>query len=225
MTVTRIAAAKLVEDMAVYPRHRVDDSHVRNLARALEAGVALPPVVADKRSLVIADGIHRVRAHVAAFGDECSVPADLRSYRTRAALLQDAVALNSGHGRRLTSQDYTRAALLLKEAGFDDTEIAVTMQTTVDHVSRVLLRIVVVDGEPEPAKPSAWAPKGLPPRQITRSQADVHRSANGWRHGQTIRQLTNELRAGLVDVERHAELLEELRDAITSALASVSVPA
>jgi ParB-like chromosome segregation protein Spo0J len=222
---TTVPFFQLVQDTTIYPRRLVDESHVRNLARAIRAGAVLPPVIVERRTNRIVDGIHRTRAFRAVYGDRADVPVEYRTYRDDAALLQDAVALNSSHGRPLGSADQTRAAHLLLAAGVAEERIAVTMGTTVDHVQRLLLRVVIVDDEPRPAKPSLWPPKGEAPRHITPQQEQVHRSANGWRHAQTIQSLIRELDAGLVDVDRHAELLGRLRDAIDVALGAVATQA
>lgn len=213
-----VPLAKLVEDTSIYPRHQVDDSHVRNLARAVKAGAHLPPIVVERSSLRIVDGFHRSRAYRKALGDEGAVPAEFRSYKTEAALLRDAVHLNSSHGRPLGSADQTRAALLLQEVGLGAEEIAVALNTEPAYVQRILVRIALVDDEPRAAKPSLWPARGEEPRSVSEEQYAVHRSASGWRHGQTIRSLTRELNAGLVDVERHRELLAGLRDAVDAVL-------
>lgn len=196
MTVETIFLADLVEDFAVYPRHAVDDSHVRYLAEALRAGATLPPPVAERGSGRLVDGLHTTRAHRAVFGVEASLDVDLREYEDEAALVHDAVTRNSHHGRKLDSQDRVRSALLLERLGIEVSKIALALSVTERKVSEITAKVVIVDGEKRPAKPSQW-PNGEP-RVLTEEQYEIHKSSSGLRTGQTMRQLARELDSGLV---------------------------
>lgn len=211
MALKTIPLAELVEDFAIYPRHAVDDAHVANLAEALRAGATLPPPVAEKATGRIVDGMHTSRAHRKVHGPEATLKVDLRAYADEAALVRDAVARNSAHGRRLDSQDQVRSALMLERLGTSAADIAVTLHITASRVSEITTRVVVVAGEKRPAKPSQW-PNGET-RELTEDQYAVHRSASGLRHAQTMRQLARELDAGLVR-ERDQEPARLLYDAL-----------
>ena len=116
--VETVPAASLVEDFALYPRHDVDGSHVADLARALRAGVVLPPVVADRATRRLADGWHRRRAAIRVHGAEAPIAVRFRDYADEAALFADAVELNSQHGRRLDRQDQIRVTVLASGSGW-----------------------------------------------------------------------------------------------------------
>jgi hypothetical protein len=208
MAVRKIALADLVEDFGVYPRHAVDDSHVHYLAEALRAGATLPPPVADSETKRLVDGFHTSRAHRAVYGAETSLKVDLRDYADDAALVRDAVARNSIHGRKLDSQDRVRSALMMQRLGVETHEIAITLQVTEAKVSSIVAKVVLVEGEKRPAKPSQWS-NGGEPRELTEQQYTVHQSSPGVRHSQTMRQLARELRAGLVQ-EKDREAAEDL---------------
>jgi hypothetical protein len=148
--VITLPIADLVEDLEVYPRHAVDDQHVRNLALALEAGCDLPPVVADAKSKRIADGWHRVRARKRVHGPGAAIEVELRAYASEAALVEDAVRLNSAHGRKLDVMDLTRAILMLERHGVPMGRIALAVHVPEGRVEKLRLKVaratVTVDG-------------------------------------------------------------------------------
>lgn len=209
--------AELIEDLDIYPRHAVDSSHVGDIARAVEAGKELPPIIADQATKRIVDGFHRRRAYDRLGITDVEV--ELRSYASEADLLSDAVELNSSHGRPLDSQDQTRCALLLSKHGVSTQRIAVVLSTTERHVSeKLLVRVVHVQDpttghtETRPAKPVIRPLKGEEPRTITPTQAEIHDSSGGLRAGQVVMQLARELRHGLIDVNSTPGLREKLID-------------
>ena len=213
----KIPISSLVEDLSdsLYPRSDVDGSHVNLLARALQSGATLPPIVADAKSKRIIDGVHRRRAYLRVYGSQAEVDVELRSYKSAADMARDAVALNTRHGKPLDATEATRCALMLQRHGLLKEQIAVAMSTTQDRVQQLLVRVVIVNGQPQPAKPVVWS-GGDRPRKLTPDQYQVTQSASGWKSGQTVTQLTNELRAGVLDLknEKLVEALWMLHDII-----------
>lgn len=59
------------------------------------------------------------------------------------------------------------------------------------------------------------------PRRLSGDQYAVMRSSSGRRTAQTVTQLSNELAAGLIDVEKHRGALEQLRQALDLVLEGV----
>lgn len=215
----------LVIDYDVYPRHAIDRVHVAGLARAIEAGEQLPPLIVDRRSKRVVDGFHRAAAHRQRFGDQAQVEVELRDYETEADLIEDAVRLNARHGRRLDAQDQVRSALMLERLGRDTNRIAVALSTTPARVEQLKAKIVVVEGQPIPAKPIARLAEAGRPRELTAEQATVMRSSSGHGFAQACRQMTREIKSGLVEMTpEHVALASELRDAITEAIAEASRP-
>lgn len=221
--VDQVPVAQLIEDLAVYPRHSVDGAHVAGIARAIEAGADMPPIIAEQGTGRVVDGFHRRRAFRKVHGDQVVVPVEWRTYASAADLLADAVSLNSSHGRPLDAQDRTRAALMLEKAGVAPQRIAVVLRTTEAHVGKLLVRIVQVKDEQtgrverQPAKPVVRPAAGsVEPRTINRAQYEVHASSSGLRTAQTVTQLARELRSGLVDVANTPGLREKLADLRTA---------
>lgn len=213
----------LIEDMSIYPRSHVDDSHVNDLTRVLLAGGTLPPPVVDEATKRIVDGWHRVRASIKANKPKIKVKS--RAYPDEATMQEEAITLNTEHGLKLTSRDRVRAILLLEQHGADKQHIAEILHTTEDRVVRLRQRVVQVEGEgPMPATPAYWAKKDEEPRTITPAQVPYVQSSPGWRHIQSIRHLTNDLENDLVNLqdETLVEALANLRAAIDTAFSSVA---
>jgi hypothetical protein len=218
----RANIADLIEDSSLYPRHTVDSGHVANLVRAYRAGVKLPPPRVDADSMRISDGWHRVRAMRKVYGENAMVTVDLVKYESEADLVKDAIELNASHGRRFDSQDVTRCVLMMKRYNIPTTEIAVMLRTTEEHVIKMSVQVVIVDGEPQPAKPNLRPAPGEPPKQLTAEQYSVAKGSSGWHPLQTIRQLVRELQAGLIDTDdpRVFAALSDLLSAVTQVIAA-----
>lgn len=220
---TQIIAALLIEDDSIYPREKIDNSHVSSLAHTLESGVVLPPLIVEETSRRIIDGFHRKRAWQRIFGENVEVPVELRTYASEAELFADAVRLNAGHGRKLDRQDQVRCALRLQALGVGEQQIAVALQTTEVSVKNMLVKVVIVkhdpatDGELRPAKPVAYPRAGEGPRELNTQQYQVMRSSSGYRTAQTVTQLTRELESSLVDLDTPGlrEKLRNLAEVIT----------
>jgi hypothetical protein len=201
--VETVPAASLVEDFAIYPRHDTDGSHVADLARALRAGVVLPPVVADRASKRLTDGWHRRRAAIRVHGPEAPIAVQFKDYPDEAEMFADAVALNSSHGRRLDKQDQIRVTVLAERFGLDTAAIGLLLHIEPASVVQLRARVVFEEGEdlPVPAKPVAEPFYG---EHLTAEQVQAMRSFSGNRLSQTTTQLLRAVEAGLVDLEDEA---------------------
>ena len=196
--VETVPASLLVEDLALYPRHAVDVGHVADLARALRAGVLLPPVVADRASRRLADGWHRRRAAIRVHGASAPVAVEFRDYPDEAAFFADAVRLNAGHGRRLDRQDQIRVAVLAERFGLDTAAVGALLHVDAARVLQLRPRVVFEEGQdlPVAAKPVAESFYG---QTLTAEQVQAMRSFSGLRVGQQVAQLQRALEAGLLD--------------------------
>lgn len=222
---TPILAVSLTEDLSVYPRNRIDDTHARELANAIRAGAVLPPIVIDAASKRIVDGFHRRRAAIMVDGDTALVSCIQRRYDSEAALYADAVLLNSAHGRKLDNHDKTRIILRARELGIDDESIAKLLVIEPSKVEQISLRIVISDaGDSVPLK------RGLEHMQgeiLNTAQISTLRSVRSAESGRLALELTRLLDNGMVDLEDdHIVLrLTQLQDSLGRALSSVPVPA
>lgn len=126
----RIRADKLVVDMTLYPREATNNGHVRSIVHALEAGCDLPPLVIDKKSLTIIDGVHRRLAHQEHFGPACEVSVVEKEYTSRKEMFLDAIKYNAAHGAPLTRGDRQRIAALSLEYKYSATSVAAVLGMT-----------------------------------------------------------------------------------------------
>lgn len=215
-----LAVASLVEDFSMYPRHRVDESNVGDLVRALQAGHILPPIIAEAKSLRIVDGVHRRRAYIKHFGEEATAPVELRSYDTDAAFFMDAVSLNSAHGRKLDRHDQTRIVLLFRELKVSDQEIAIKLHVPEHQVQQLSIRIVMAPNGPIPSKRGLEHMRG---EAMTEEQVSVMGSVRSGEAGRLCLELTRLLDAEMVNLEDDAIVarLQTLQAAISHALDAV----
>lgn len=135
----RVKAVELVMDFALYPRFKIDDYHVSEMVESLKAKAVFPPIIADESSRRVVDGFHRIRALQRLYKEEAEVDVIFKKYPTDAAMYEDAMRLNSAHGRNLTSYDKAHCILRGRELGLTDDKIAEALHITKDRIA-VLIR-------------------------------------------------------------------------------------
>jgi hypothetical protein len=147
-------AAHLVEDLTLYPRGSIDDTHVADLAEAIRAGVTLPPLVAWRANGALADGVHRRRAHLRVNGAAVVVPVIWQDYPDAAAFFADAIRRNAGHGRRLSRVDQVRCLLRAEGVTLDRDAVCDALGITTARAGELLATRVAIgpDDTPTPLK-------------------------------------------------------------------------
>lgn len=218
MTTTQVPAAQLIEDDTCYPRTRVNDHFIGELARALASGATLPPIIADRASMRIVDGFHRRRAHVKTFGEGTTVPVELHDYPDEQALFRDAVARNSRHGLRFDRLDQVRIVLRLQELKMPDSEISILLHLPEPEVRKLEIRIVHdSSGEPVPQKHGFEHLRG---QQLTDGQLSVMKSVRSGNVRRNCVELVKLLEEDLVDMSDDSvrEHIERLARAISVAM-------
>jgi len=136
----KIKLALLVLDYDLYPRQDVDSANVRSLVEALNAGVELPPIVIDKQSKRVVDGIHRVHSYRRVLDETATIEVIARNYASDAEMFLDAIQLNAGHGKRLSPFDKARAILRAEELKIEVDRIAGALHITIDRVGEIEIR-------------------------------------------------------------------------------------
>jgi hypothetical protein len=224
VTITALPLASLIEDFSIYPRHAVDSTWVTQLSEALLAGEKLPPPIVDKKTLCYVDGWHRGRAYRKVSGADATIDVDVRSYKDRQALIQAAVDANMTHGRRLDHIDRVRCALLLREVGVPNTQIAVTLRMREPVLEKLVLRVAPVpsgaNGGVVPGTndlPLKRAAAHMAGKLLTKEQVAAHATLPGTSLTLLAKQLTTALRSGFIDPNnQHLCLaLTELQIALT----------
>lgn len=114
---TKIPIARLSLNEAFYPRHSINSANMAQITEAILAGEVMPPVLVNRQTHEVVDGFHRVTAFEKLYGAEYEIDCDLKTYRTKAAMLADAISLNVGRGQDLTRWDHLRCQELAQEVG------------------------------------------------------------------------------------------------------------
>src|SRR5690606_31231358 len=91
--------------------------NVKALADALAARAELPPVVVDKKSRRVVDGVHRVKAHLKYHGDDATISIIEKTYKSDGELFLDAMRYNASHGARLDPHDKTHCVIVAEKLG------------------------------------------------------------------------------------------------------------
>lgn len=222
-TVETLPLTTLVEDFSLYPRNRVDDTHVSDLVRALRSGAELPPIIADVATKRIVDGFHRRRAYLRVLGPDATAKVELRRYRNEAALFLEAVELNAHHGRKLDRHDQSRIVLRLRELQVDDRTIALTLHVPEQQIQTLSVRVVyeAATGAPRPIKRGLEHVKG---QSVTADQMAVIDCVRSADVGRMALELTRLLDAQLADLrdETTVARLQALSASIAAALHAVA---
>jgi hypothetical protein len=225
MKTTTVAATTLVEDLALYPRNQVDDQHVTDLVRALSSGAQLPPVVAERKTNRIVDGVHRRRAQMKLLGEAAKIEVDFRDYESEADFYLDAVRLNAGHGRRLDRQDQTRIVLRLQELKVDERTIASALHIPEPDIRTLAVRIVYDSAGT--AVPQKRGLEHLRGQRLSDQQIDAMKSVRSAEAGRLCLELLRLLENDLIDYEdpKVEQRLKQLATAVTAALRTIRTQA
>lgn len=216
---TTIRAADLVLDFDLYPRHRLDDTNIRRITDALEAGEKLPPVIACSATNRVADGFHRTEA-VLRRDPDGTIRVQFHDYPTEQDLFLDAVARNARHGVTLNNWDRARVIQLGDRLGVDPAAVAGALAVTIDVTEklRAARTAYTPDGQPVAIKRSA---RHLAGHQLTERQERANRRSQGWPVWFHCDQIVNAIEGDLVDWtdQKNREGLDRLTAALEGVLA------
>ncbi len=134
-TLVRMPLAELVLDFGLYPRGGVDSQHVAYMREALDSGVTLPPIVADKKTKRISDGFHRFRAYE--YQKRDTVEVLLKDYANEQEMLLDAIRLNSSHGHNLTAHDRVHCVILAERLSIPEEELASALHMEIEKLGEL----------------------------------------------------------------------------------------
>src|SRR5262249_41257986 len=125
-------------DEAIYPRQNVDEHHIKQMVHAMEGGVELPPIVVERKSKRIVDGVHRY--HAALRRELKMISGTLKDYKTEADLFHEAVMLNSGVGLRLGTDDTLKVLQISDRLKFKELDVAAMLHTSIAHLRSIKTR-------------------------------------------------------------------------------------
>jgi len=164
-TIEHIPVTSLKFDPAIYPRAWHSEEQVAQLQEAIAAGATLPPIIVDRDTMRIVDGVHRWKRAQNA-GDE-TILAELRNFETEQDVFEAAISANARHGYGYFEIDreyiYRRAASL----NLSVERIAKALCCTVEKVEAVTRGFVKVEMpgpiQPKAEKPKTWNPNKARP--------------------------------------------------------------
>lgn len=145
--IEQIAASMLIVDFSLYPRLKIDSMHSRQIAEAIEAKADIPPIIADRKSKRIIDGVHRRKGYVFLNGEDALCPVILRDYKSESDMFEEAMRLNSSHGNNIQCSDRLHCISIARNLGLPDLAIAESLNITVKRLASIIeLKSIRVTG-------------------------------------------------------------------------------
>ncbi len=193
----QVPVAKIVEDMALYPRHLVDGTTVSSYMEAMQAGATFEPIRLCAKTSRIIDGFHRFRAQRRLGHTE--VQAYLETVKDDADFFLRAVEANARHGRGLARFDHARILQIAKELGIERESVADVLQLRPERLESIAgTQAVTASGVLVPLKATFSHMQG---RRLTKKQVEVNERSGGMRQAFYVNQLIDMLGAGLLNLD------------------------
>jgi hypothetical protein len=207
----KVKVGELVVDFSIYPRSDVDSQHITYMAEALDAGVHFPPIVIEKGSNRIVDGVHRTRMFKSRCGDDYEVEVIEKTYKNEPALLLDAIRLNAGHGRTLTMHDRTHCILLAAKMEVPEDELASALCMTVEKVGALRVdRIGTLHvGQTTRSIPLKRTIRHMAGKSLTKGQSEANDRLSGMNQVFYVNQVILLIESKLLNMDDE-KLLERL---------------
>ena len=133
----KMEVARLILDFNLYPRLQVDSQHAGYMVESLRAGLELPPVIVDEKSLRVIDGFHRITAIKRFNKEKGMVSVILKKYASEGDMFVDAMLYNGTHGRTLTQYDRTHCIIRAEELKLDMSIIAGALSMSIDKIKEL----------------------------------------------------------------------------------------
>lgn len=189
--------SELVLDYDLYPRPAIDTEHVKGMIDAEKAGAEFPPILVDKKSKRITDGFHRYRKQQRVFGPDGTIMVVLKSYKTEADMIEDAISLNAQHGKKLSPYDHARCILIAKRVKLSDTRLAGALHVPVKKLGELRVRkIASTNGNQLAVKQTISHMAG---KKLTAKQAEANGKLGGMKPLFYVNQLITLIKADLID--------------------------
>lgn len=193
----KYALSELVLDFEIYPRGSVDSHHVGEIAEAIRAGAAFPPIVIDKKSKRVADGFHRVYGYKRVFDESHEVDCIEKEYKSDKDLFIDSMRYNAAHGRALTQHDKVHCLLLAEKLKIATATVAEALHITTDRIGELRAgRIGRAGGASIPLKQTIRHMAG---KTLTKGQVAANEKLGGMNALFYVNQLVTLIENDLID--------------------------
>ena len=222
---TTIAISELKFDEAIYPRHNIDDHHIKEMCNAIEGGITLPPIIVDRKTKRIVDGVHRY--HAALRRGAKRIECVLKSYANEIDLFREAVMLNTGFGLKLGVDDTLKVISIADRLKLKEVDLCGMLRTSIAHLRTIKARFGTLEETIKGVRqlrkiPLKGSTRHMAGERLTAAQAQAMESAPGQSYLLSVRQILDACQYGLLPPrERHPALwaqLETLRDALSQIL-------
>lgn len=223
-TTTRMKVIELVMDWKLWPRHeanKLDSTNLSKLRDVLRAGREFStPIIAERKSLRIVDGFHRVHVLLDEVGDDAEADVTLKDYENEVAARIDAARHANSGSLQLTPKDRVHFALGMRRDRVPWPIIADALDMEVERCRKLVVRRSV-ETEDGKIAVSAGAEALAEHLLATGKKADAEqehfaRSQSGSLPMMNARMLLNALRAyGSIEYDvKSIAVLKELAEAI-----------
>ncbi len=214
--------SELIIDFDLYPRNNVDKTHVRHLVDALEAGAELPPVLVDKKSKRVIDGVHRTRAALRHVGADGEISVIEKPYTNDAEMFLDAMRLNSAHGAKLDSADRVHCAIVAERLSISIEDVAGALQVRVDRFGSLVADRTATCGRLKVALKRTN--RHMAGHKLSKQQREANERSSGMNQQFYVNQVIDLIESDLLNKENEKlmEKLSRLHELLGEALARVA---
>jgi len=230
METTKVKALELILDWALWPRYEaneLDTTNVNRMVEALKAGIELPPIIADSKSMRIVDGFHRHKAYLQYYGKGAEIPVIFNEYDSDSSLFLDSLKANANHGLPLSPKDKVHAILTGRRMGIPLGKLAEQIGMRKEKALEFIQQRTATTRSGQKIPLSAGAIQ-LAGKKLNKAEEHFARTSNGIQPIVNARLLLNALR-GTVNIpltkqelEVYTQLRDALNDKIEQALANIS---
>ena len=204
----KMKAADILLDYTLHPRNNVDAHNVRSICDALEAGETMPPVIIERKSKRVVDGIHRVLAFLRR-DPESVIDVIEKDYKNDGEMFLDAIKYNATHGARLDPCDRVHCVHTAERLHVPLDKVAGALHTSPEKLGdlRTYRTAIGSGGLHIPLKRTFQHMAG---KRLNKAQVKVNERSSGMNQSFYANQLIDLIESELLD-KQDEKLYERLR--------------
>ncbi len=198
--VDTVRVGELVIDYGILPRQAVNFAHVGVIKNAALAGAGFAPIIAERSTKRVVDGLHRYTMYKQLYGAEHDVEVEFRDFADENELFVAAVAANSTHGLAYTTYDRRRILVEAEKRGISREVISSAIKMPVEKADKKLAdgsAFVKMPAGQRQRVPLRTGLKKLAGRDLNKKQVEANHKS-GMRAEYHCEALLALLRAGLL---------------------------
>jgi len=196
----KVKIGTLVVDLALYPRAEVNSLEVTRLARAIESGAQLPPIVVNKEDNKIVDGVMRYHAMRRSHDDHDKIEVDMMDFETPKDAFLFAVTVNSRHGRSLAPYDMVHCIVKAFDLGIEKKATAEALCIPTAHYDSLVERRTATTGSDGHIIPIKSSFEHLAGTRWNKRKIAVQKRQSGSHHIYFARQLRDAAKEDMLDL-------------------------